>query len=133
MSKELVKSLIVQSSETLMCMPNAFPRASVNAMASFWSQVITEYPPERTSYKRRPSPKELDDMETVWKWINRLPNESDRKLLYAWGYIKARKGARLKGFAAKNCMSEGGLRKKIDKLCQSIANNEAQVLNNWKQ
>lgn len=127
MDKEQVKAMIVQSAETLMCMPNVRYGGSMSGMSVVWQQVMTEYPPERTSYKRRASPAEIDDMHKVWEWINALPNESDRKLLYAWSYIKARKGARLKGFAAKNCMSEGGLRKKIDKLCQLIANNQGRL------
>lgn len=61
-------------------------------------------------------------MYETWGWINALEGEADRKLLYGWACMKARKGAKLKHFALENTMDDRFL-KKIDDLNQKIANN----------
>lgn len=74
-------------------------------------------------YKPRASGAALGRMEAVWSWINALPDQDDRKLIYAWSWVKVRKGMKLSAFAAENDMNDRMLRREITRLCQVIANN----------
>ena len=56
-------------------------------------------------------------------WFNAIEDEADRKLLYGWSYVKARKGMKLSRFALENMMNDRMLRRKIDQLTQIIASN----------
>jgi hypothetical protein len=62
-------------------------------------------------------------MEQVWAWINALPDQADRKLIYAWSWVKVRRGLKISAFAAENDLNERTLRRAVTTVCQRIANN----------
>ncbi|WP_273725124.1 DUF6362 family protein [Brucella gallinifaecis] len=73
-------------------------------------------------YKRRPEAAAIDRMYETWEWVNSLESEADRKLLYGWAYVKTRRGMKLSRFASENFMNDRKLKRKIDELCQWLAN-----------
>lgn len=62
--------------------------------------------------------------------LNALPIEFDRKLIYAWSWVKVRKGMKIAAFAAENDLNERTLRRSVTAICQRIAdrlNQEHQI------
>jgi hypothetical protein len=114
-----VEGRILEAAETLMLCPNAH----LGGGGSIWGEYKDDYGPVKTTYKKRPSGGAIDRMERVWTWINALPEMSDRKLIYAWSYVKVRKGLRLSAFAAENDFSDRTLKRQITDICQRIADN----------
>jgi hypothetical protein len=74
-------------------------------------------------YRKTVSAGALGRMEQVWAWINALPDQSDRTLIYAWSWVKVRKGMKISAFAAENDLNERTLRRAVTAVCQRIANN----------
>jgi hypothetical protein len=74
-------------------------------------------------YRKTVSAGALGRMEQVWAWINALPEQSDRKLIYAWSWVKVRKGMKISAFAEENDLNERTLRRAVTAVCQRIANN----------
>jgi hypothetical protein len=74
----------------------------------------------------RPSPGALTRMTATWSWINALPSESDRRLLYAWAWQKTRKGKFLDDFASREGIKTRTLRWTITRICQAIADDLTQ-------
>ena len=81
-------------------------------------------------YRETASAGALGRMEQVWAWINAMPDEADRKLIYAWSWVKVRKGMKISAFAAENHFNERTLRRAVTAICQGIAdrlNQEQQI------
>jgi hypothetical protein len=73
--------------------------------------------------KSRPSRDAIDRMPETWSWINALSSQDDRVLLYAWAWVKTRRGRTINDFANREGMNNRTLRRQISPICQGIANN----------
>ncbi len=117
-----VEERIVEAAETLMLTPNVGGGGSIA-----WPDVVRSaeesYGYGTSWYKRRPEPGALDRMTETWGWINALGNEWDRKLLYAWAWVKARKGRSVAEFASNEGLNSKTLRRTITRICQRIADD----------
>lgn len=118
-----VEHRVVEAAETLMLMPKVQgPKAYGNAMPQplkEWEQ----YGSEPSRYVSRPSRDAIDRMPETWTWINGLPVADDRRLLYAWAWVKARRGKKIADFASREGMNARTLRREISRICQVIAND----------
>lgn len=114
-----IEARVLEAAETLMLMPGVKMPASVQAI---WREYKDDYGKEKTHYRRRPEAAAIDRMYETWEWVNALNTEADRKLLYGWAYVKTRRGMKLSRFASENLMNDRKLKRKIDELCQCIAN-----------
>ncbi|MGX9145920.1 hypothetical protein [Mesorhizobium sp. 128a] len=111
-----VEYRVLDAAETLMLSPNTYIGGGGNG----WPDYIPHYP-RAMKVKIRPSPGALTKMMETWGWINALPSESDRKLLYAWAWTKTRKGRFLDDFASREGIKTRTLRYAITRICQGIA------------
>lgn len=71
--------------------------------------------------KETASPGAMDRMEEVWVWVNSYLEEADRRFLYAWSWVKVRKGMKISAFARENDVCERTLRRRIISLCHIIS------------
>lgn len=120
-----IEHRVLEAAETLMLMPGekgpTWARGSMpDGKPDSFNMAYGSAP---ATYKRRPVAAAIDRMYECWKWINELEKAEDRKLLYGWAYVKARKGMKLSRFALENMMNDRQMRRKIDQLTQTIANN----------
>lgn len=99
------------------------PREFGNNMPEPVRRYDESYGHQSARYRENASAGALGRMEQVWKWINGLKSEHDRKLLYAWSWVKVRKGMKIAAFAEENFLNERTLRRSITALCQGIADN----------
>lgn len=114
-----VEDRVIEAAETLMLLPNTpGPREFGNSMPT-----VVEDNRVETRYRRRPSRDALDRMPQTWEWINALPKQADRVLLYSWAWVKVRSGRRIDDFASREGMNVRTLRRAITSICQQIANN----------
>lgn len=60
-------------------------------------------------------------MEAVWSWVNDLPREEDRRLMYEWAEAKALGKGYLAVVMERNELTERTLRRAVLCLCQRIA------------
>jgi hypothetical protein len=118
-----VEHRVLEAAETLMLMPAVRgPAAYGNAMPQplkEWGQ----YGMEPSRYVSRPSRDAIDRMPETWAWINALPLSEDRRLIYAWSWVKARRGKKVGDFASREGMNVRTLRREITRICQLIAND----------
>ncbi|AOF92156.1 hypothetical protein BSY16_1143 [Sinorhizobium sp. RAC02] len=84
---------------------------------------VEAYGSSRRRYLETASVGELALMEEVWDWINDLPKQVERQFLYAWSWVKVRKGLTISRFAEENYMNERTLRRAVTVVCQSVADN----------
>ncbi|MEO4040493.1 hypothetical protein AAFN47_02675 [Hoeflea sp. CAU 1731] len=127
-----VENRIIEAAETLMLCPRAHGPADIsNSMPATILDQHATYGESKLCYKRRPTPGALDRMETCWEWINALPDQAERELLYEWARIKCGKGCTLAVLAKLKGYTERGLRRKITQICAKISQklNAAQVAN----
>jgi hypothetical protein len=110
-----VEYRVLDAAETLMLTPNVG-----GGGGSAWPEYIPHYP-RAMKIRIRPSPGALTKMLATWGWINALPSEDDRKLLYAWAWTKTRKGRFLDDFASREGVNSRTLRRTITRICQDIA------------
>ncbi|MBR7654834.1 hypothetical protein KCX83_21320 [Brucella oryzae] len=120
-----IEHRVLEAADTLMLMPGekgpTWARGSMpDGKPDSFNMAYGSAP---ATYKRRPVAAAIDRMYECWKWINELEKAEDRKLLYGWAYVKARKGMKLSRFALENMMNDRQMRRKIDQLTQMIANN----------
>lgn len=73
------------------------------------------------SYRRVPTPAEITRMVETWGFVNAHPVESERRLLYAWAWTKAKRGRFLSDFASREGIKSRTLRRAITAICQAIA------------
>lgn len=118
-----VEDRVIEAAETLMLLPNVKgPRefgTSMPAPIKDWEA----YGSEPSRYKSRPSRDAIDRMPETWGWINRLPEQADRVLLYAWAWVKVRRGRSVNDFASREGMNVRTLRRAVTRVCQQIAND----------
>ncbi|TCL89841.1 hypothetical protein C8J38_11029 [Rhizobium sp. PP-WC-2G-219] len=127
---KVVESRILEMAEALRLAPAAKgPREFGNSMPAPVRAAGESYGYGQAYWRQTASAGSLGRMEVVWKWINSLPDVTDRKLLYAWSFVKVRKGLKISAFAADNDMNGRTLRREITKICQKIADtlNQRQV------
>ncbi len=94
-----------------------------NSMPDTILQHHAAYGASEVRYRRMPTPGALDRMETCWEWINALPDQAKRQLLYEWARIKCGKGRTLAELAKATGYTERGLRRKITQICTEISVN----------
>lgn len=116
-----VEYRVLEAAETLMLTPNVG-----GGVGSAWPEYIPHYP-RAMKIRIRPSPGALTRMMETWGWINALQSESDRRLLYAWAWTKARKGKFLDDFASREGIKTRTLRWTISRICQAIAEHLEQA------
>lgn len=118
-----VEDRVIEAAETLMLLPNV---KGPQQYGSSMPQSVPDwqaYGSEPLRYKRRPSRDALDRMPETWEWINALPSQADRVLLYSWAWVKVRSGRKIEDFASCQSMNVRTLRRAITSICQQIANN----------
>jgi hypothetical protein len=116
-----VELRVVEAAETLMLTPNTYGSSSA------WPQIVRSadesYGYGSSWYKKRPSAGALDRMLVTWSWINALPSQEDRQLLYAWAWTKVKRGRFLSDFAAREGANSKTIRRAITRICQRIADD----------
>ncbi len=119
-----VETRVLEMADTLRVMP-AYkgPKEYGSAMPEVVRRYDESYGFETSRYRESATAANLARMEQVWGWVNGYLNEAQRKLIYAWSWVKVRKGLKIAAFAAENDMSDRMLRREITRLCQIIANN----------
>ena len=119
-----IEARILEMADTLRMMP-AYrgPKQYGSAMPEVVRRYDEAYGFETARYRESASAANLGRAEEVWSWINALQSEADRKLLYAWSWVKVRKGMKIAAFAAENDLSDRMLRRQIQHHCQVIAND----------
>lgn len=119
-----IEARVLEAADTLMLMPGEKgPTWAAGAMPDTKPDSFNMgYGAAPARYKRRPEAAAIDRMYETWEWVNALDTEADRKLLYGWAYVKTRRGMKLSRFASENLMNDRKLKRKIDELCQRIAN-----------
>ncbi len=124
-----VETRIIEMADTLRMMPKAKgPKEYGSALPETVQSFSDAYGSETARYKESASAAALGRSEQVWGWINTYLNEQQRKLIYAWSWVKVRKGMKISAFAAQNDMNERMLRREISHYCQIIANNLNQIM-----
>ncbi|MBW8637052.1 hypothetical protein K1W69_07615 [Hoeflea sp. WL0058] len=117
-----VENRVIEAAETLMLCPRAHGPADIrNSMPDTILEQHAAYGASRPRYRRTPTPGALDRMEKCWEWINALPDQAERELLYEWARIKCGKGCTLATLAKINGYTERGLRRKITHICAEIS------------
>jgi Domain of unknown function (DUF6362) len=118
-----IEHRILEAADTLMLMPGEKgPTWAAGSMPDGKPDSFNmAYGSAPATYKRRPVAAAIDRMYETWRWINELEKAEDRKLLYGWAYVKTRRGMKLSRFASENLMNDRKLKRKIDELCQQIA------------
>lgn len=118
-----VEYRVLEAAETLMLLPAAKgPQAYGTAMPGY-VQDWHAYASEPSHYKRRPSRDALDRMPETWGWINAFLTEPDRKLVYAWAWVKVRRGKTINDFASREGMDNRTLRRTMTRIFNGIAGN----------
>ncbi|MCK8779067.1 DUF6362 family protein [Rhizobium sp. NTR19] len=121
---QAVKDRVIEMAETLRRSPSVKgPRMFGNAMPVPVRRYDESYGHQAARYRESASAAALGRMEQVWRWVNDLPSEDDRKLLYAWSWVKVRKGLKISAFAAENDMNERTLLRSVTAICQAIADD----------
>jgi hypothetical protein len=121
---KLVEERILEMADTLRKLPAAKgPKMFGTAMPEPVRSFQEVYGAHAARYRESASAAALGRMEQVFGWINALPGEADRKLLYAWSWVKVRKGMKISAFAEENELNERTLRRSITMICQRIAAN----------
>lgn len=124
-----VEGRILEMADTLRISPSVKgPREFGNAMPEPVKRYDESYGFQTARYKESASAASLSRMSQCWGWINALSDEADRKLIYAWSWVKVRKGMKLSRFAAENDLNDRMLRREITRICQQIANNLNQIM-----
>lgn len=124
-----VEARILEMADTLRISPAVRgPKQFGSAMPEPVRRHDDAYGYQTARYRESASAASLSRMHEVWHWINALPIEADRKLIYAWSWVKVRRGMKISRFAAENDMNDRMLRREIVRVCQQIANNLNQIM-----
>lgn len=123
-SAKSIETRILEMADTLrVCPAVRGPKAFGSNMPETVKRYDESYGFDVARYKETASAAALSRMDDVFTWINALPLQEDRKLIYAWSWVKVRKGMKISAFAAENELNDRTLRRQIDRICQHIANN----------
>ncbi|MFP5078294.1 hypothetical protein ACLE20_13380 [Rhizobium sp. YIM 134829] len=119
-----VEDRVIEMADTIRMMPRTRgPKQFGSSMPEAVQSFSEAYGSEEARYRESASAAALGRSEQVWGWINTFLDEPSRKLLYAWSWVKVRKGMKISAFAAQNDMNDRMLRRSIQSHCQSIANS----------
>lgn len=117
-----VEQLLIEAAKTLQLCPNV--RGPVWSQPSMWSEYKDGYAhPKKTKVKLLPGRDAISRMEATWDWVNELPDEELRQILYGWSRAWARKGDSVEKFAARSGISYRTLRRRVERGCSIIAYN----------
>lgn len=118
-----IEGRVIEMADTLRRLPaDKGPKAYGSAMPDIVRKHEEMYP-EPMRISRAPSGAAIDRMNECFEWINTYLDEAKRKLLYAWSWVKVRRGLKIGSLAAENDMNERFLRREITAYCQQIADN----------
>lgn len=121
-SAEIVELWIREAGETLMLSPRVIgPKAPSTGWPAFPRDQRDAYGYDASRFVPRPTADALQRMTTVWGWINALPDETDRILLYSFSWSRARRSRFHADFARKHGISSRTVRRRIIAICQGIA------------
>jgi hypothetical protein len=121
---EQVRDRITEAAETLLASPKALgPRMALGSMSDVVRDAMEGYGYSGVSVRRVIPPGAISRMEETWTWINTYLGEEGRKLVYDYGFIKTRKGMYLDAYLKKNDILRRTFERKIQKHCQTIADN----------
>jgi hypothetical protein len=124
-----VEARVLEMADTLRISPAVRgPKMFGSAMPEPVRRYEESYGHQAARYRETASAGSLSRMSQCWSWINALSDEADRKLIYAWSWVKVRKGMKVSRFAAENDMNDRMLRREITRICQQIANNLNQIV-----
>lgn len=119
---KLVKDRIIEMADTLRMVPAVKgPKGYGNAMPEGVRQRSEAFGYHKATYRETASAAALGRMEQCFGWINSLPDQYDRELLYGWSFEKVRTGRSLADFAEQNGMHERKLLRAVTAVCQCIA------------
>jgi predicted DNA-binding transcriptional regulator len=119
-----VELRILEMADTLRKLPAVRgPKAFGNAMPEPVRSLQEVYGSHAARYRENASAGSLGRMEHAFGWINALESQPDRKLIYAWSWVKVRKGMKISAFAGENDLNERTLRRAITAICQGIADS----------
>ncbi|TPM89848.1 DUF6362 family protein [Mesorhizobium sp. B2-1-3A] len=118
-----VEHRLLEAAETLMLLPNVRGPKSYGSAMPAPVREWEAYGSEPSRYKSRPSREAIDRMPETWTWINSLPEQADRVLIYAWAWVKVRRGRSINDFASREGMNNRTLRRQITQVCQQIADD----------
>lgn len=117
-----VEERILEMADTLRISPAARgPKAFGNAMPDPVRERSDAYGFTAARFRQSASAGALSRMEECFAWISTIATEGDRKLLYAWSWVKVRKGMKLSAFASENDMNDRMLRREITRICHAIS------------
>jgi hypothetical protein len=114
-----VRDRIIEARETTALLPYV---AGAAGRSGWWPETPSDYGNSRT-FRRRATAAEIARMEEVMGWIAALPEEADRKLLRDYAWLKTSPHARIGIWCEKNGWPERIFRRRVDLLCQRIAND----------
>ncbi len=118
-----VEHRVLEAAETLMLLPAAKgPQAFGSSMPAY-VQDWQAYNSEPSRYRARASRDAIARMPETWEWINTFLGEEDRKLVYAWAWVKTRKGKSINDFASREGMNNRTLRRRITSIFKNVAGN----------
>lgn len=124
-----VEARILEMADTLRISPAVRgPREFGSAMPEPVRRYEESYGHQSARYQESASAGSLSRMSQCWGWINALQSEADRKLIYAWSWVKVRKGMKLSRFASENDMNDRMLRREIVRICETIAANLNRII-----
>lgn len=112
---------VIDAAETLLLCPGDYRSMYDRSWPAYVREASESYGWHASTYRRRPSPQALDRMYETWGWINSHNVESERKLLYAWGWHKVARGLRVSDLATKTGIKSRTLRWEITRICKGIA------------
>ncbi len=119
-----IEARIIEMADTLRLVPAHYgPREFGSPAIETVKSYEEAYGFHAARYSETASAASLGRMEEVFGWINGYLCEADRKLIYAWSWVKVRSGMKISAFAAENDLSDRMLRREITRICQLIAND----------
>ncbi len=119
-----VEARVIEMADTLRMVPGCYgPREFGSPAIEAVKSYEEAYGFHTARYRESASAANLGRMEECFGWINGFLGEADRKLIYAWSWVKVRSGMKISAFAAENDFSDRMLRREITRICQLIANN----------
>lgn len=117
-----VESRILEMADTIRILPaHRGPKMFGSSMPEPIGGQPEAYGRERARIRETASAGAISRMEEAWGWINALDDASDRRLIYAWSWVKVRKGMKISAFASQNEMNDRMLRRQIDRICDAIS------------
>lgn len=117
-----VRDWLIEAARTVRSLPrDNGPREFGNAMPEIVREKWKDAAPSTAHSRDLASSHAIARMEAVWSWVNDLPREEDRRLMYEWGEAKALGKGYLARVMERNEITERTLRNVVTRICQRIA------------